>query len=168
MLQSPQERRVRSRVDEKSEEKAQPTYITVGGISQSNSRSDTHVLQAYVLHWPEHPRWVQVKEKRSQTAVQVAVATCVLADRDGPVLVDFWRDLATSTIDSLNLWSEANSGGESQGPAIVELKYFWIQAENRKSIVPLQKVVSSERTAVSRLAEGTQESVTCMTESPLQ
>ena len=86
MLESPQERRVRSRGDGKGEEKAQPTYITVGGISQSNSRSDTHVLQAYVLHWPEQPRYVQVKEKRSLNPVQVAVATCVLADRDGPVL----------------------------------------------------------------------------------
>ena len=162
MLESPQKRSVRANGDQKCEVKTEPTYITVGSICQSNSRSDSHVLQAYVLYWPEQPRFVSVRERRGQSVDQVAVTTCILADRDGPVLVDFWRDLATSTIDCFNMWSETKDSDGNQDPVLVNLKYFNIRSENRKCLLPLRKLVTSERTTVSSVEKGTQESVTCM------
>ena len=96
----------------------------------------------------------------------MAVTTCILADRDGPVLVDFWREMATSTIDCFNMWSETNDGNGNQEPVLVDLKYFSIKPENRKCLLPLRKVVTSERTMVSSVEKGTQESVTCMEGKP--
>ena len=166
MLESPHPRHTRARGAARREDAKEPLYVTVSGIADSSSRSDAHILQAYVLYWPEEPRWVEVKDRRTQAIEQVAVVTCLMADREGPVLVDFWRELALTAIASFNNWMEGVDGNNTQDPLVVELTYFWIRAESRKVLVPMRKVVSSERTVISMLPAGTQESVSRMADMP--
>ena len=86
---------------------------------------------------------MEVKDRRTQAIEQVAVVTCLMADREGPVLVDFWRELALTAIASFNNWMEGVDGNNIQDP-----------------------VVSSERTVISMLPAGTQESVSRMADMP--
>ena len=92
------------------------------------------------------------------------VATCVLADREGPVLVDLWRSVATSTLALFQrLLEEAASS--SSGPVLIEVKYFQTKPESRKTLVPTRKIATSERTEIIRLRAGTQRTVTDMSMS---
>ena len=166
MLESPHQRNTRMKRDDHRGDAKEPLYVTVAGIVGSSSRSDAHILQAYVLYWPEEPRWVETKDRRTQASEQVAVVTCVVADREGPVLVDFWRESALTAIASFDKWMAGVDSSKAHDPLMIELKYFWIRAEGRKTLVPMRKVVSSERTEIRILAVGTQESVTRMMEMP--
>ena len=106
-----------------------------------------------------------MRDRKTGESEQVAVATCVLADREGPVLVDLWRDVATSTVALFNVFSE-ESDASFLLPPLVEFKYFGVKAENRKAVNPMRKVVTSERTAITRLRAGTRPTVTEMLLKP--
>ena len=165
MLQSPQSRQVRPRGN--SDRTAhEPVYLSVGEVHQVTSQSaEAHILEAYLLFYPEEPRWVELKDRRTGQPEQVAVATCVLADREGPVLVDFWRDLAQSTLSLFSSWSD-ETATSSSNPLLIEVKHFVCRPENRKSLTPMRKLVTNERTVITQLGAGTQTTVTEMQEVP--
>ena len=135
-----------------------PEFTSVGGrYAKEPPGGDGHKAEFYVLFYPEMPRFVNVTDRRSNETSSVAVATCVVADRDGPVLLDLWRDCATSTLASFRDWA-----ADTAGPLLIELKFFFVGHEKRKALTPMLKLRTSDRTEINRLAVGTRVSVTQM------
>jgi hypothetical protein len=164
MFESPPSRNVRSRDYNSTALPTEASYISVAEIYQNNSQSDAYMLEAFLLYSPDEPRYVNVRDKKSGELELVPVATCVLADREGPVLVDLWRSVATSTLSLFQRWSE-DSASSSSGPVLIEVKYFQTRPESRKTLVPTRKIATSERTEIIRLRAGTQRTVTDMSMS---
>lgn len=159
MLSSPPSRNVRPRGEDATASPSEASYISVSEIYKNNSQSDAYMLEAFILFYPEEPRYVNVKDRRSGAMELVPVATCVLADREGPVLVDLWRSVATSTLPLFQRWSE-EAASHSTSPALIELKYFQAKGESRKTVTPMRKIVTSERTEIKQLRAGTRPTVT--------
>ena len=164
MIESPPSRNVRSRDYNSTALPTEASYISVAEIYQNNSQSDAYMLEAFLLYSPDEPRYVNVRDKKSGELELVPVATCVLADREGPVLVDLWRSVATSTLSLFQRWSE-EAASSSSGPVLIEVKYFQTKPESRKTLVPTRKIATSERTEIIRLRAGTQRTVTDMSMS---
>ena len=106
-----------------------------------------------------------MRDRKTGQSEEVAVATCVFADTEGPVLVDLWREVATSNVSMfVDFISELDES--SPHPPLIELKYFGIRPESRKPLIGMRKIVTSERTVFTRLLEGTRSTVTQMGELP--
>ena len=82
--------------------------------TQSSGRSDAFVLEAYLLHAPEEPRWVEVSVRRGKNwsgsnanhgkipeRESVPVVTLLLADRTGAIRFDLWRTIAVEQNSAL-------------------------------------------------------------------
>jgi len=159
MFESPPSRNVRSRDYNSTALPTEASYISVAEIYQNNSQSDAYMLEAFLLYSPDEPRYVNVRDKKSGEFELVPVATCVLADREGPVLVDLWRSVATSTLSLFQRLSE-EAASSSSGPVLIEVKYFQTKPESRKTLVPTRKIATSGRTQIRQLSTGTQRTVT--------
>ena len=91
-----------------------------------------------------------------------AVLTCLVADRSAPVVLELWGNAATRVLDL-----QRRIGGDGPQALLVEVSHFSIRAENgRKTLNPIRKMVSTDRTDVCSLAQGTQASVTAMSLVP--
>ena len=62
---------------------------------------DARVCEAFLLAFPEEPRWIDIKGGRTNATQSVPVVTCLLADRDGPMLLELWRDIATVNLSGV-------------------------------------------------------------------
>ena len=65
-----------------------------------------HTVECVVLYYDEQSRVVNVWDARLKTWGRVNVVTLLLADRTGPIHMDFWRDRADKILHDLNDWSE--------------------------------------------------------------
>ena len=152
MLVSPKRRRIAA-----SEENgdSMPRPMSVQDITNlRSSRSDAYVLEAFLLYFPDQERNVSVTERRTKLKEPVAVATCIVADREGPLLLDLWRNAAPEMIATFQEWTQ-----DTEQPPLVEIKYFVIQEERRPTVTPVIKIVNSERTEIRKLLTASQPSV---------
>jgi hypothetical protein len=117
-------------------------------------QSDGNVCEVYLLYFPSETRQVDAKERSSQSRETVAVATCIVADRQGPMLLDLWREPASTMLRQFEAWAQASATAP-----LVQVKHFFIRTEGRKALTPMRKMVNSKRTDISLLTVGTRPSV---------
>ena len=116
-----------------------------------------------MLWWPENVRWAKVHDRKANKTEQVEVCTILLADREGPVWLELWRRTASDFLKQIAAWSkDAQAAGN--GHVLVEIKYFWIRKELRKTIRPMYKMVASDQSEFRYLSRGTQASVMLLDE----
>jgi hypothetical protein len=114
-------------------------------------QGECYVCQAFLLYFPEEVRWVGVSDRKTQEKKEVPVMTCVLGDRDGPLLVELWRDIATDHLPQFNEWSK-----DITGCPLVEMRYFTVGVEHRRTAHRIRKARSTDRTRITLVKEGAQ------------
>ena len=134
-----------------------PSFTTVAKCyTHDNTSSDAFILECYLLHVPDEARWVDTKNKKSNTTESTPVLTVVVADRSGPVTMDLWRDAAQDLLREVEQW-------KTQGcePFCIEVSHFWLRGDTRnKWVTPVVKLVNSSRTQFKLIQRPTQASIT--------
>ena len=104
----PEKKRPRRSRD--SERPVAVKYTSIVDLYEKDfSGNDAIGLQAYVMHIPEVPRWVEVTDKRTKEKQNVPVVSLTLTDRTGSILMDLWRDQAENALSRLTTPSETES-----------------------------------------------------------
>ena len=83
------------------------------------------MCEVYLLFYPAEARLVATKDRKTQAPETVQVATCVVADREGPMLLDLWRESASHTLRQFEAWE-----AEGQTMPLIAIKYFYIRSKN--------------------------------------
>ena len=92
---------------------------------------DALVCEAFLLALPDEPMWIEMKDRRTHETQSVPVVTCLLADRDGPMLLELWRDIATVILSSFRDWER-----ESSGALLVEVRHFRLSQRIARRSLP--------------------------------
>jgi len=121
---------------------------TVADIHQGPdaASSEPLELQCYVLFAAETPKYINVTDRKTKASESTAVATLVLADRTGPILIDLWRVLAEETLRSI-----AARTNESDDLIIVNVHRCTATADNRTCIPRWRKLSTTSDTTITVL-----------------
>ena len=157
MLASPKKRKVGAAAATRAFQ--EPEHVTVATVHLGScAPGDNRVCEAFLLHFPEEARIVQVTNRQTKQMESAAVATCLLGDRDGSLTLELWRDVATTNLRAFHSWSAA-----STGPVLVQVKYFTVKQDARiAALTPTRKASGSERTEIIQIHRGTQDTVLLM------
>ena len=98
-----------------------------------------------MLFYPDEPREVEWTDRKTGVVAKCPVFSILLADSTSPAGMEFWGDIAESTLEKLNKWSE-----ESDSLLWVEIKYFRIRIEKGDCFQQMRKILANERTTIMR------------------
>ena len=140
------------------------TYRSVHDLHTAETElTDALALQAHVLHYPSETRLVMVRDRRTGTQESVSVMSILLADRTGPILLEFWREAADETLHQLTTWETGLPCGKL---LMVDVQRFVVREDSRIHSTSMRKLHSNEHTTVKRLTVASCQSMNSETIAP--
>ena len=116
--------------------------------------SNSNRAELYLLYFAEEPRWVEVRDKRTGLQEKVPVLSCLFGDRSGAIQADLWRQVAETQLPLFLHWSET-----SNEPILLEISSFGVKNNWRRSLRPSRELAINDKTAFSRLEQGSVKTV---------
>ena len=144
MFSSPKRRRTTNERTTSGPDKV----VSVGSLHREDVKDCCPVLQAYVLHFSDLPRYANVSARGPKEAEKIAVLSVLLADGTGPIVFDAWRNLAVNALNSLVEWEKDE---DDAAPICVEIRGFVVREESRHHVSPIRKISSNDQTTIQRL-----------------
>ena len=105
-------------------------------------------LEAYVLYTPQELAVRKVPNKITKKEDQVFALSILLADRTGPITLEYWRDDAEKTHALLRKWEKEKTN--PQQPLIVEVERFALQNDSRTHHTAMRKMIGTNKTMMKK------------------
>ena len=113
------------------------------------SPAELVTLSGVVLHVQDDLRYAEVENRKTHTKDSVAVMSIILADGTGPVVVDFWRELAENVHNTLHDWISS-----SNGMVGIRLSACSVRSELRTCVPRSRKLVASQDCLMTKCDPG--------------
>ena len=133
-------------------------YSLVSELQHSEVLPDVSWTTEAVILSVGELRNVSVRSQRGQVEA-VPFLRLMLGDRTGPIAMEFWRGAARTAATLLD-------GHAPDEPAYVKVEQVFLKGDSRTKLTPFRKLISTDRTLMTRLDVPTQRGIRDMTIAP--